>query len=393
MENSESKINQILEKTQSCFLQGSELTYLFKNLDKLDFQNNFKIQIVSQLPFQPEPGSIYLIKNADLSEQIQINSQFSWKKDGYEYSKRKTGGIQEYRQIIKVKEESADPIYVLYAQTNKTVPFSLQVQRRIYWQKSNPKYRLIHYSILKNKNSLQSVTYSKEQVCFDRLFHENQSLNWKQYYSECSIKYLSPANHSCKSGGTIFLILSAKIQRNLMENAQVILLQNKVEAKFVNPFTVKTKVPACLNPQVLKPEILLSNNQLVRNNKCFFEYTSDFMEEFDKDVRSIFDEESSNDFDFEPNSETEKLERSSERESIRSGSPRVDLGPIDCFCDEIQREKQILFFDDDSNQKYEENVKKIQKNVRGWIARKKYQKLKKVIIKLQQKFKFKKKKS
>jgi hypothetical protein len=250
------------------------------------------------------------------------------------------------------------------------------------------------------------------------------------YYKSLKIKAISPLKSTVRGGESMILVFNKKIKSSV--KVVLVLFGNRqVTAKILNGFAVQVAIPISDAPCKIKPTVLIDNTHTIVNKRCNFTYLSDPFEEFNKDIKNILDleeSETNNDINsYSKISREESAHKSEENESLNESASHCKLFkeniPSTNNFDEIFKlpsvkeveDKNLLFgeenmVDDMENcwlnkdsienlslfpKHYEtqkqrhlfENVRIIQKNVRGWISRRRYGLLKNAVIKLQKRFK------
>ena len=380
----------IMEKSRTRFLERIDMANLLGSILKFPKTEFPEIQKLESLPNRPKPGLIFIIEPFSTKEKWPN----LWKKDGYEYVKRISGGTKEFKQIMKMKEFDLPNILVSYSEISKESQKNTEndkiLQRRIYSICNIPTFKIVHYNYSFKKRSKEIKINRNENTYFlNSILMGKKETVVKQFKNKCVITHISPKSCFISGGENMLIVLSEKLKRNFWDNITVLFGKNKVLGKLLNPYTLKVKIPSCEKEMRILPEIILENGLFIRNSKSYFEYTGNFLEELTKDINEMFESESS-------------INLSHENEIISPGNE--ELGQDES---EINKNDPLLFFENLAiekkneeenvfeflNNKFEnvdfyfENARIIQKNIKGWISRRRYQKLKQAILNLQRKFK------
>lgn len=251
------------------------------------------------------------------------------------------------------------------------------------------------------------------------------------YFSQLRVRALAPNKCSIKGGENIILVLNKKI-KGPIHSIEVDFCGIKVPAKVLNLFTVQSRVPPASNSGLLKPFLVVNKELTIANKRCNFSYLSDPFEEFNKDIKNILDLDES-----ETNNDVHSVSHYSKNDSVHESQDNISLneksikhsakignpqnGDPKFFQifgmtadDEIIKQDHhleeeriqedletfwgmrdvadmgsLLNLDWINNQDktFFENARIIQKNIRGWISRRRYCMLKNAVIKLQKRFK------
>jgi hypothetical protein len=251
------------------------------------------------------------------------------------------------------------------------------------------------------------------------------------YFARLRVKALAPSSCSIKGGEMMILALNKKL-RGPIYSIEVNFGGLKASAKMLNCFAVQCRVPTSENSNLVKPFITVNKEFTVQNKRCNFSYLTDPFEEFNKDIKNILDLDES-----ETNNDVRSLSHDSKNDSMHESQDDLSLNekptkaiPMTgnpqppepkflemfqmkaddeiikqdhCLEEErIQEDLETLWglkdvvdmgsflnLDQFNSQErtFNENARIIQKNIRGWISRRRYCMLKSAVIKLQKRFK------
>lgn len=394
MYSNNENIHLILEKSRTRFLERFDIANLLRSILKFPKTEFPEIQKLESLPNRPKPGLIFMI---ELFSNKEKWPNF-WKKDGYEYVKRRNGGIKEFKQIMKMKEFDMPNILVSYSdisKDNQQNPENYQIlQRRIYSICNMPTFKMVHYNYsFKKRNKEIKINKNEDTYFLNSILIGKTETVAKQFKNKCVITHISPKTCFISGGENMLIVLSEKLKRDFWENINVLFGKNKAPAKLLNPYTLKVKIPSCEKEMKILPEIILENGLFIRNSKSYFEYTGNFFEELTKDINEMFESESSINLSHEneiisPGNEELGPDESEKNLEINKNDPLLFFENLEIE-KEIEEENVFEFLDKkfENVDFYFENARIIQKNVKGWISRRRYRKLKQAVLNLQRKFK------
>lgn len=365
----------ILTLAQQRFLGRVEVHRLFRLLEQRPGGEG-AVPLLSPLCFRPPPGSVALFGSPDLPIP-----DLHWKKDGYDYQKRASGGVREYRQTFKATDPKDPDILVLYA-TEIPAEGKSPIQRRIFVREttllSKKGYFLIQYHLvgpriqpkrLGKRASLPTTpgVWGGESQELDKALLGPVLSPVKA--SGVKIKCIAPVISSLTGGNPLLLVTSKSLSGLPKVTPQVTFGKTSVQGELLNPYTIRTTIPQSATEARLFPEVILGD-QLIRNDHCPFEYADDAIEDLDNDITKALGELSSKDLsDAEHSPEQNRQE------------------PSPDSCEELKEAEFWALANQPAEDPFERPVVIIQKNVRAFLDRKRFKRLRDAVLRLQKKFK------
>ena len=378
-----SDIFRLLKIAKKRFLKGKEIEVLYNWLENTDIDKELEDYIVTSLPYRPSIPFICILKNifGDIKE---LKSNTKWKYDGFSYEKRTSKGnrgSKEFKQILKLNKNSNNYITVYYSKGIQEMTISNQYdeekmfQRRLYISSKCNNYTIIQYHYINRKKSYNSQKFDtaynfKNDFCLN--FSSNTRIGFNCYTNK--IIDISPRYSDIKGKDPILIILKEEVRSKV--NPKVYFGSFEIKGSFLNPFTIKAKIPEVKHPIIINIKVFIDNCYFIKNKSLYFEYKNCEQKETKKICASKNDDKSFTNILYSDNDFESIVSL-----SIDNNDKSIDNNEIFNLLNEHSAENLT--------EEIYDKVKLIQKVVRGWIKRKNYSLLKRTAITLQKKFKCK----
>ena len=378
-----SDIFKLLKIAKKRFLKGKEIEILYEWLDSIDSNKEIEDFIVTNLPYRPSiPFTCILKNNYEDIKDLKKNTKL--KCDGFSYEKRTSKGnrgYKEFKQTLKSNKNGNNHITVYYSKGIQEITISdkcdkeKMFQRRLYISSKFNKYTVIQYHYVDNKKSYNFQEFKnafnfKNDFCLN--FSNNTRFGFNCYTNK--IVDISPRYSDIKGKNHILIILKEEVTNQV--NPKVYFGSTEIKGNFLNPYTIKAKIPEVKFPIIINIKVLLDNCYFITNKSLYFEY-----KHFGHRENKKIGASKNDDISF-----TNILYSDNDFESI--GSLSVDNNDKNIDNNEIFNLLNEHSAENLTEEIYDK-VKLIQKVVRGWIKRKNYSLLKRTAITLQKKFKCK----